>query len=354
MIFNNFIKNNSAVSGGGIYCENSDAQISDNKIRENVNEQRGGGIYVDTCLTIEILDNEITDNNGSAIFCSRSHSIVSGNSMIGNSGGGLRIDEGYDIFVSNNVIADNYSNFHGGGLYVVESQPFFINNIIYNNSTSGNGGGIYSRDSQVMIENSILWADSAEGSGDEIYYSGTVPSLIYCDIYGGWTGIGNIDTDPLFRDVQSLDFHLMAIECGDSLDSPCIDTGNPGVLDSLLDCSWGLGTSASDMGAYGGGDSTTSSIAIEPSLPKYFELKQNYPNPFNNSTQISYALPQAAHVIIEVYDILGRRVSVLVDEDQQAGYHQITWRAAGKSSGVYFYKLQTGEFTRTRKMILLK
>jgi hypothetical protein len=354
LITDNIIKNNSAVSGGGIFCENADVQISDNKINENVNEQRGGGIYVDSCLTIRILKNEIMDNDGSAVFCYNSYSIISGNKMIGNSGGGLRMDEGYDSYVSNNIIAGNYSNLFGGGLYVMQSYPLLINNVIYNNSTSGDGGGIYSRDSQIMIENSILWADSAEGSSDEIYYYGTVPSLIYCDIFGGWAGIGNIDTDPLFRDAEGGDYHLMAIECGDSLDSPCIDTGNPEVLDSLLDCLWGLSTNISDMGAYGGGDSIASSIDVRNLMPQFFELKQNYPNPFNHSTQISYALPQAAHVILEVFDVLGRRVSVLVDEVQQSGYHQITWKAAGKSSGIYLYRIQAGNFKKTRKLILLK
>jgi hypothetical protein len=354
LITDNIIKNNFAESGGGIYCTNTEAQILNNIIRENVNEQRGGGIYIDSCLTIEIRNNDITDNDGSAIFCYNSFSIISSNRMVVNSGGGLRMDEGYDSYVSNNIIAENFSNLFGGGLYIRDSYPLMVNNVICNNSTSGEGGGIYSRDSQIIIENSILWGDSAEGSGDEIYYYGTEPSISYCDISGGWTGIGNIDTDPLFRDVQNLDFYLMALECGDTLDSPCIDAGNPGILDSLVDCAWGLGTIASDMGAFGGGDSTSSVIEIKVSKPQYFQLNQNYPNPFNSSTQINYALPQAAQVKIEIYDILGRRVAVIVDEDQQAGYHQVDWNAAGKSSGLYFYKIQAGNFIKSRKMVLLK
>jgi len=65
--------------------------------------------------------------------------------------------------------------------------------------------------------------------------------------------VGNIDVDPLFRDPANGDFHLMSTACGDPYDSPCIDAGDPSITDDFLDCMYGLGTSISDMGAYGGG-----------------------------------------------------------------------------------------------------
>jgi hypothetical protein len=89
-------------------------------------------------------------------------------------------------------------------------------------------------------------------------------------------------------------------------------------------------------------------------LPTSFELSQNYPNPFNGQTTIQFELPTASHVIIEVYDILGRRIATILDEDRPAGCHQITWNAGNQSSGMYFYKIQAGDFTETRKMLLMK
>ncbi len=89
-------------------------------------------------------------------------------------------------------------------------------------------------------------------------------------------------------------------------------------------------------------------------LPHQLQLLQNYPNPFNSSTTIEYALPQDAEVTIEIYDILGRRVETLVQEEQQAGYHQVVWDASDHSSGLYFYRIQAGEYAETRKMVLLK
>ncbi len=88
--------------------------------------------------------------------------------------------------------------------------------------------------------------------------------------------------------------------------------------------------------------------------PSTLDLIQNYPNPFNASTLIRYSLPQASDVRITIYDILGRRVETLVQGEQPAGYHQITWDARDQSSGMYFYKIQAGEYSETKKMVLLK
>jgi hypothetical protein len=97
----------------------------------------------------------------------------------------------------------------------------------------------------------------------------------------------------------------------------------------------------------------------EQVLPTEFTLSQNYPNPFNPTTTISYALPADAFVKLTVYNILGQKVKTLVDEHQTAGYRQVIWdgksdRGQEVSSGIYFYQIQAGSFTKTAKMSLLK
>ncbi|MFA6473684.1 MAG: peptidoglycan DD-metalloendopeptidase family protein [Patescibacteria group bacterium] len=92
----------------------------------------------------------------------------------------------------------------------------------------------------------------------------------------------------------------------------------------------------------------------QTALPSVFAVGQNYPNPFNPATTIAYTLPSATHVTLDVYNILGQRVVTLVDEQQTAGEHTATWDANPYSSGVYFYRLQAGEATETKKMLLLK
>ena len=88
--------------------------------------------------------------------------------------------------------------------------------------------------------------------------------------------------------------------------------------------------------------------------PMSFVLEQNYPNPFNPSTSIRYSIPKTSLVILKVYDILGREVATLVNEEKPIGTYQINFDASSLASGIYFYKIQAGSFTQTKKMILLK
>ncbi|MEO8513773.1 MAG: T9SS type A sorting domain-containing protein, partial [Ignavibacteria bacterium] len=88
--------------------------------------------------------------------------------------------------------------------------------------------------------------------------------------------------------------------------------------------------------------------------PNQFSLSQNYPNPFNPTTNIKFAIPNSEFVKLIVYDIPGREVEMLVNENLNAGTYNADWNAASFSSGVYFYKLHAGEFTETKKMVLVK
>jgi hypothetical protein len=90
------------------------------------------------------------------------------------------------------------------------------------------------------------------------------------------------------------------------------------------------------------------------SIPKEFRLEQNYPNPFNPTTTIQFALPKRSSVTLKLYDILGREVAILVDEELPPGEYKVQFDAAGLASGVYFYRLETEGFVRTRKLMLLR
>lgn len=89
-------------------------------------------------------------------------------------------------------------------------------------------------------------------------------------------------------------------------------------------------------------------------IPTEYAIRQNYPNPFNPGTTIQYELPRASHVSITVYDMLGRQVSLLLNERRDAGIHEVKFDGSAFASGVYLYRIQAGEFTQTKKLIMLK
>ena len=89
-------------------------------------------------------------------------------------------------------------------------------------------------------------------------------------------------------------------------------------------------------------------------IPVQFSLEQNYPNPFNPSTTIEYSLPKSGFVSLKVFNVLGKEVATLVDGQVEAGKHKVEFDASALNSGVYFYQIESGNYTETKKMILLK
>jgi parallel beta-helix repeat protein len=387
LIENNVIRDNySADYGGGIYVEDSSPIINGNTITNNLagyyGSAAGGGIAVFGNSDPEITFNEITSNSvnptgvftvnngkgGGIYYSGGSDGLISNNYIFNNIadtepqtrtyGGGLGIQNASPR-LENNVIANNQAQGNdGGGIYFYSSHSTLVNNTIVNNQAGDFGGAIYAEIADLTIINSILYFNQ-DSAGTEIYLDNFASVVVsYSDIQGFWPGEGNLDVDPLFRDVLTGDYHLQAQMCGDQFDSPVIDAGSPQYADSLVACEWGLGTELSDMGAYGGGaPASPTAIGDDDEIvatPSEFFVVRNYPNPFNATTTISYQLPEASHVKIEIYDDLGRKVRTLVDEAQSAGSHDVAWNASEVASGLYFYRIQADNYEVTRKMALLK
>jgi hypothetical protein len=307
-----------SVHGGAIYCTSASPTIGFNYIIDNIADDwevpsRGGGLYLHNSTSL------VTKN------------IFSGNSSIGSYGS------------------------YGGGAYLHVSNATLINNIFVYNQAGYGGGLMCDGASTLTLINSIFWNNRAVGSGGQIFLDDLVlPQISFCDISDSvYAGEGNISVDPMFRDTVS-DFHLMTTACGNSVNSPCIDAGDPNLIDSFLDCSWGLGTTRSDIGAYGGENSVIVGIDEHMNIPRQFALSQNYPNPFNAQTTISYTLPSAGPSTLAIYNIMGQKVASLVDGMQEAGEHRATWDASMEASGIYLYRIKAGEKIETRRMLLLK
>lgn len=89
-------------------------------------------------------------------------------------------------------------------------------------------------------------------------------------------------------------------------------------------------------------------------LPEKYNLYNNYPNPFNSSTKIRFTLPEQSNVKLEIYNVLGERVSLVINDERIAGYYEVNFDADKLTSGVYFYRLITDKFTDVKKMLFVK
>ena len=352
------ITNGYTNEGGGIYCSNSSPSFNNVTITDNSVGWVGGGIYCGSNSSPSLVNVTITDNHawgGGGIFCY----INSSPSLV------------------NVTISGNSADIDGGGIRCQDnSSPSLVNVTISGNTTDSNGGGISCWESSPSLVNCIMWNDSPE----EIYFYGSGDpnsiTISYSDIQGGEAGIvtnnngtvnwleGNIDEDPLFVGTGDYPFSLLE-------DSPCIDAGNPDPIyydpEDPGNPGYALypamGTIINDMGAYGGPNAIGwPPVGLEDNViiqTSEVFLQQNYPNPFNPTTNINYSLKENSKVSLSIYNIKGQKVKQLVSEQLSAGQHSVVWNGKdnnGKSvsSGIYFYKLRTDNFEKTRKMILIK
>ncbi len=128
--------------------------------------------------------------------------------------------------------------------------------------------------------------------------------------------------------------------------------------DSGLNCIFSLGENYTWVGGGSGAIiSTTSPISINPinfRIPEKFSLSQNYPNPFNPQTKIKFDISKQSFAKLIIYDILGREVATLVNEDLKPGTYSFDWDGSNYASGIYFYQLVVGDYAKTMKMVLIK
>jgi hypothetical protein len=276
-------------------------------------------------------------------------------------GGGVYI-EGHNPVLTNNIITGNKSG-DGGGVFIGTwsgndrtADPVLINNTLTRNE-SRRGGGIYMLNSNATVINTISWDNQATVNQPEIYRSGGTINVYYSDIAGGWSGEGNLDTDPCFCDTFC---HLAdsSFCIGRGIDS--LEIGGVWYHSPLTDFDgrdrpYLLADEYVDIGALESTYPQVSAIESEGTpQPQIYQLSQNYPNPFNPRTVIRWQLAGNSNVELSIYNLLGQKVATLVNKKQHAGTYQVEWDASAFASGVYYYKIEAGEFQDVKKMILLR
>lgn len=414
LVENNIIRHNSATGrpyGNGIYCCYTSGVIRANSITNNTghhtlaNRSRGGGMYlVNNYARLIISNNEITQNQlihnglssefggGIGIYNTggfeNERILIEKNKINDNNamyGGGISVNEMFNIELSNNVIQTNNSENYGGGIYFEyagvkeggaeyechdvsgnkpetskgEFIPVLVNNTIVGNTAGilGLGGALAcAMVSDYLLFNNILYDDSAGNSGNEIYlYGGSNLFLYYNNINtdeiagsGTWEGEENINVDPCF----CFDgYHLMA-------ESGCINTG----IESLeingteyfapeydIDNEPRPFDNYVDMGA---DEVVITDITEIAGKFKNFRLI-GFPNPFLSETTIRYELQKPSAVRLSITSQFGGRAKVLLVDYQIQGKHELQVDLSELAPGVYFCTLNTGEGVQTTKIIKL-
>jgi len=305
--------------------------------------------------------------SGYGIACRDFSNPIIYNTLLYDNNSGFGCSYSSNPYIINSLISNNSSRaFYSA----YDSNPTFVNTTMVNNVLPS-----YIRESNAILYNCILFNDHLYEI-DAFQYSSV--TISYCDIEGGIDAVhawvlstcnwldGNIDEDPLFTGTGEHPFSLSGL-------SPCIDAGTPDTTGLNLP-PWDLinneriwdgdenGTTIIDMGAYEFGASPYIVDIQEPIISNSQSLISNlgnYPNPFNPSTTIEFSIKNNSKVDLSIFNIKGRKVNTLINEQLQEGKHSIIWSGYDQngnkvSSGIYFYKIEVDDQESTKSMLLLK
>ncbi|MBU1937669.1 M28 family peptidase [bacterium] len=395
--------------GGGIYCDDSDPVIDSCAIHQNRACYGWGVSCINsspklTRCTISRRDSGLVaipyNSRGGGLYCVHASSpeltecIIS--RTIAAAGKGVYCDTSSSPILSHCTIECSQSV-----VYCNSSSPTLNSCII---ARTASGCGIqFSNSPEAVVEYCDVF-----GNNDNDFCGDVPPGLgelVKVNYNGDSCDFAfNISCDPLFEDRENRNYHITwdNYPSWDSTRSCCIDAGYPGESIAFDDCqfkgesgsihqnvdddfendrtpkdrdfgdwprgeSWPLGenlrdpdNTLPDIGAYYFDQSTRGiqcSIGdeqIKRTIPAEYSLSQNYPNPFNPTTTIQYALPHPGQVRLAVYNIVGQQVAVLVNENQQAGTYTVQFDGSNLPSGLYFSRLTAGNYTESKKMMLLK
>lgn len=389
IIDNWIIGNGTDCIGGGIAIFGGSPLICGNIILDNYAAEftgeggKGGGIFAQGC-SLNIICNLFESNEairywdysaGGGIYASGCSGVIACNVFLYNdvfngSGGAISVYGCNGVSIINSVIAENHA-YIGGGIECDNSEETCIQNCTFTENIASNGSALSIKSCSVSVLNSIIWSNEL---GEDIRLSQwTTPTILeiaYTDLEDGeeaivissgctlYWGPGMLDADPLFVTGLLSDYHL-----SDGI-SPCIDAGHPGTMYFDPEDPWNpgyalwpsLGSLRNDMGAYGGGGVgywLTVEEGENPSLEPSATMLC-YPNPFIGSATIVLELSEPGYASLQVYDLSGRRIKTLLEEDMINVPISIVFDGDGLPSGVYIVMLQTEEYSVSHRLVLFR
>ncbi len=190
----------------------------------------------------------------------------------------------------------------------------------------------------------FMYCTSADANNFSVFTANVMGAVSFGLVAPDGTGIGYL---PFSGDSSESKYGQMFLDVGSAYDGMYIDNFTNEEEEERIGIFWVASESIK-------GVITSSPIAVEENAPTAFAVAQNSPNPFNPTTTISFTIPEADNVTIEVFNVAGQKVDTIAGEYLSAGSHSVSWDASGVSAGVYFYTVKSGEFSKTMKMTLLK
>jgi len=332
----------------------------------NANSSYGGGyaggIYVDGGKDIMIENNIVSGCDlGIEIGAENSGTIVSGiivrnnvvfgNEKVGIIFGGYAMNTGRvnNCYFLNNTCYKNDILYEGWGELAIQyaEDNTIENNIFYCNSQNVL---LYSENGNVNNQlNYNLWYNENGTNNSTFVWRGTSYESFSDYQTGSEQDVNSQFEDPQFLNPSQDDYHIQTL-------SPAIDKGNPLFVPAIgevdIDGEPRIYGSQVDVGA----DEWHSSSSMDVNIKKFFsyDLEQNYPNPFNPKTIINYELQTTNYIELTIFNSLGEKVTTLVSEKQEAGFHKVEWNATEFAGGIYFYRLKVGNFSDIKKMVVVK
>jgi len=350
--------------GGGIFAgsfsTSSNLIMTGGTVANNSARLKGAGI-AKTGGALTLTDVAISGNTklpastfmtGGGIQATNATVTLSGVSLLDNQsqiGAGLHILSCPNASATNCLLASNDAAYWGGGALFENSAGLQLTNLtVADNTASAGGAGLYFSTCTGTVGNSILAFNTGAASfANAIQAQGSTLALNCNDAFGNtapnYGGVadptgtgGNISADPLFCDRPGGDYGISPASPAAPPQSPC-----------------GL------MGALAAACGATPVEDNPITIPAAFRVEPNFPNPFNPSTTIHFSLSVAGRTTVTVYDVAGRLVKTIMDDNLAAAEHTLRWvgddnRGRPVSAGVYFYRIQSGQNDHVGRMALVK